>query len=285
MGRFYLLLLLTILSPGSSVNVVNPGVNSSNSANPISPENTTVGLDKRIVLQTTVPTESSTRSSSTSLTSTTSSTSSTTSSSTSSTSTSTTSTTHPTSSTTFKNAIEHIPVVVDSTTKIEQTSGPTTEEIRASIASTTLKSEHPQPNTPETTAEPLVEGLAQHGGVLDGNHTNLRPSDIIHLLDNGSPEALEKARYAISSWNETDGVYGSHSNSTLEADHGGGHQNYTRFPVITVNFDRVKDPFIILTWILLACLGKIGKYQFKLHFIGGNNYNELLHFITLPLEY
>jgi len=39
-------------------------------------------------------------------------------------------------------------------------------------------------------------------------------------------------------------------------------EHMERFPVWTMNFGRVAWPFIIMFWILLANIGKMGKYYF-----------------------
>lgn len=38
----------------------------------------------------------------------------------------------------------------------------------------------------------------------------------------------------------------------------GGHE---RYPLAQVEFERVKTPFIIGVWILLASIAKIGKFS------------------------
>ncbi|XP_071550097.1 Na(+)/H(+) exchanger protein 2-like isoform X2 [Panulirus ornatus] len=89
-------------------------------------------------------------------------------------------------------------------------------------------------NTPTEPLHGVVHDNSSHGpGDTFGDHSGLVSKSDIH-------------GHGVSS----DGIHGL----SAEGGHGGGNQ---RYPVATIDFERVQTPFIIGLWIFIACLCKI----------------------------
>jgi len=75
------------------------------------------------------------------------------------------------------------------------------------------------------------------------------------LGDHGGSEESSRRSTGPVSMHSTDDTHASDS----DQDHS-GHEGSERYPVATVEFERVATPFIIGVWIFCASLAKIGEY-------------------------